>query len=199
MFKDSPRNQKEGRSEMMGVRAFAIAALVLSAAVCCLGGCGYTYKSLLPEDLKTICVDNFVNKIPVTTETTDERMYRGYKPGMEYDVTKAVVNRFIFDGNLKVTEKKNADLILTGELIDYKKESLRYDTNDNVEEYRIRLVTNLELWDVKNKAVLWRENNFAGESTYRTGGSLAQSETNAIRDAESDLARRIVERTVEAW
>ena len=164
-----------------------------------LGGCGYTTKSLLRSDIKTICVENFANRIPVTEETSDERMYIGYRPRMEYDITKAVVDRFIFDGNLKISDRKDADLILTGELVDFRKEPLRYDANDNVEEYRLRLVTSLELTDVKNNKPMWKEKEFAGESTYRTGGSLAKSESSAIDDAKSDLARRIVERTVEGW
>ncbi len=165
----------------------------------CLNSCGYTTKSLLREDLKTICVENFANKIPVTDEMSDARMYIGYRPRLEHDVTKAVSDRFLFDGNLRITERKNADLILTGELVDFRREPLRYDANDNVEEYRVRLVTNLELTDTKTNTLMWREKEFAGESTYRTGGSLATSETSAINDARSDLARRIVERTIEGW
>ncbi len=164
-----------------------------------LSGCGYTTKSLLRSDIKTICVENFVNKIPVTEQTSDARMYIGYRPRLEYDITKALVDRFIFDGNLKVADKKNADLILTGELVDFRKEPLRYDANDNVEEYRLRLVTSLEMTDVKNNKLMWKEKEFAGEATYRTGGSLAKSESSAIDDAKADLARRIVERTVEGW
>lgn len=164
-----------------------------------LGGCGYTTKSLLRPDIKTICVENFVNRIPVTNETSDARMYIGYRPRLEYDITKALVDRYLFDGNLRIVDRKDADLILTGELVDFRKEPLRYDSNDNVEEYRLRLVTNLEMTDAKNNKLMWKEKGFAGESTYRTGGSLAKSESYAVDDAKEDLARRIVEKTVEGW
>lgn len=162
-------------------------------------GCGYTTKSLLRPDLKTICVENFANKIPVTNETSDARMYIGYRPRLEYDVTKAISDRYLFDGNLRIADRKTANLILKGELVDFRKEPLRYDANDNVEEYRVRLVTNLELTDAKTGTLMWKEKAFAGESTYRTGGSLATSEVNALNEAKSDLARRIVERTIEGW
>jgi len=127
-------------------------------------------------------------------------MYRGYKPQMQFDITKAVIDRYVFDGNLKIVDAgKDSDLVLTGELVDFRREALRYDTNDNIEEFRIRLIVNLVLKDVKKDKVVWTEREFAGESTYDTTGALAKSEGAAIEDATLDLARRIVERTIENW
>lgn len=162
-------------------------------------GCGYTTRSLLPPNFKSIYVANFVNMTRIAEEQTDERMYRGYRPGLERDITKAVIDRFLFDGNLKVKNDTSADLVMKGELVDFKKEALRYDANNNVEEYRILLVVNLEIKDVKGDKLAWEEKGFVGETTYRTSGSLAKSEAAAISDAANDLARRIVERTIEAW
>ena len=176
--------------------ALGALALVLTALV---SGCGYTTRSLLPSDTKTIYVANFTNSINITEEQSNLRMYRGYRPGMEIDLTKAVIDRFIFDGNLKIAQEASSDIALRGELIDFKKEALRYDANDNVEEYRIKLIVNLELSNTRTGKIVWKEKAFAGETTYRTGGSLAKSEDTAVKDAISDLARRIVERTIEAW
>lgn len=164
-----------------------------------ISGCGYSTRSLLSPDFKSIYVDNFINKVNVTEEQTDERIYRGYRPGLEIDVTKQVIDRFILDGNLKIADDETADIILKGELVDFKKEALRYDANNNIEEYRIRLVVNIELENAKDDKAIWAEKEFSGESTYRTGGSLAKSERTAIKEAVSDLARRIVERTIEGW
>ena len=57
----------------------------------------------------------------------------------------------------------------------------------------------MELTNNKTGVVMWKEKGFAGETTYRTSGSLAKSDDAAVNDAIDDLARRIVERTVEAW
>ena len=162
-------------------------------------GCGYTTKSLLPSNLKTIRVENFKNDIKVTAEQSNLRMYRGYRPGMEIDITRTLINKFLLDGSLKIADEANADLILKGDLIDYKRDALRYDPNNNVEEYRIKLVVNLELENTKTGALVWSENGFAGETTYRTTGSLAKTETTAVNDAIDDLTRRIIDRTIEAW
>ncbi len=168
-------------------------------SILAVSGCGYTTSSLLPPRLKTIYVDNFKNSINVTAEQSELRMYRGYRPGMEVEITKAVIDRFMFDGNLKVAPEEKADLVLKSELIDYKRDSLRYDANDNVEEYRVKLIVNMELKEVSSGMVLWTEKGFAGETTYRISGSGAKNESVAIKDAVSDLARRVVERTIEAW
>lgn len=173
-------------------------SIVLFSVMFFISGCGYTTRSLLPSEFKTIYVENFVNKINVTAESSDVRMYRGYRPGMEIDITKAIRDKFLFDGNLKVTNLENADLILKGEFVDFRNEALRYDRDDNVLEHRIRLVVNLEM-QTKDGKTRWVENNFAGEQLYRSTGSLAKSETTAINDAADDLARRVVERTVEEW
>lgn len=172
--------------------------VVLFAACFLISGCGYTTRSLLPSEFKKIYIENFVNKINVTAESSDARMYRGYRPGMEIDVTKAVRDKYLFDGNLKVSDSADADLILKGELIDFRNEALRYDRNDNIEEYRVRIVVNIEMCTRDGKT-RWVEKNFAGEQLYRTSGALAKSETSAITEAEADLARRIVERTIEEW
>lgn len=163
-------------------------------------GCGYTTRSLLPSDFKIIKVDNFKSAINVAAEQSNVRMYRGYRPGMEVDLTKTIINKFLLDGTLKITSGSNADIILDGNLLDFKRDAIRYDTvNNDVLEYRIKLIVDMELIKAKTLEVVWRERGFAGETTYRTTGALAKTEAAAVKDAIDDLARRIVERTVEAW
>lgn len=173
-----------------------LAGLLISVLV---AGCGYTTRSLLPANFKSIYVDNFTNSIKISAEQTDQRMYRGYRPGMETELTTAVKNKFLWDGNLKLTTESGADLILTANLVDYRQEPLRYDDNMNVQEYRVILVVNMKLEDVKAGKVVWEEKGFAGETTYNTGGQFGADANAAVSKAVVDLARRIVERTVEAW
>jgi hypothetical protein len=169
------------------------------ALTLCVAGCGYTTKSLLPTNYKTIFVNSFGNKIKITAEQSNVRMYRGYRPGLEAEITKAVIDKFLFDGNLRIASDNNANIILKGELVDFRKEPLRYDANDNIEEFRLVLTVNLELIDSATGNTVWKETNFSGETTYRTSGPLAVSESAAITNGIIDLARRIVERTVEGW
>jgi len=169
-----------------------------------LSGCGYTTRSMISDKFRTIYIVPFVNKVDITQETYVGNKYKIYRPMLETDITRAVTNKYLFDGNLRPTKTDAADLTLKGELVDYRKDPLRYDTNDEVEEYRINLVVNIRLWDNKEDKLVWEENNFTGDAAYYPASSTLQnvvkkSDDQAVSDALDDLARRIVERTVEEW
>ena len=164
-----------------------------------LTGCGYTTHSLLPSHIKTIYIKPFENNIDITGEVSDRHLYHSYRPLLEIDLTNEIIDRFIYDGALKVVRHPDADIILAGEVIDYLREPLRYSENDEVEEYRLSLVANMKLRDLRSDELLWEERRFIGDTTYFTRGSLSKSEDVALDDAIKDLARRIVERTVEGW
>jgi hypothetical protein len=173
--------------------------IVLICIVIGLSGCGYTSRSMISDKYRTINVAPFVNKIVITQETDAANKYRVNKPTIETDITRAVVDRYLFDGNLRPVDKTSADLLLRGEVIEFRRDALRYTDSDEVEEYRLNLVVNISLWDNRENKLVWAENGFTGDTTYFTFGPAAKSEDVAIRDAITDLARRIIERTVEQW
>lgn len=187
---DNPQRSKK-------MRKFSF-LLMLSLII---AGCGYTTGSLLPGHIKTIHIQPFRNKIELTEELPfDEYRFRTYQAYLETDITKEVIDKFINDGHLKVEGEKNADLILTGELIDYLRTPVRYgDDNETVEEYRISIVCSLKLKDVSKDVIMWQEPRVIGDSTYSLSGSYATSESSCVSAAVSDLARRIVNRTIEGW
>lgn len=164
-----------------------------------LSGCGYTTRSMISNKFHTIYVTPFVNKIDITKEADAGSKYKLYRPMIETDITRHVSNRYLFDGNLKPSKEELADLVLKGEVVEFRKDPLRYLDNDVVSEYRINLMVNISLWDKKEDKLLWQENNFTGDTTYFTQGSQTKSEDTAVNDALNDLARRVVERTVEEW
>lgn len=158
-------------------------------------GCGYTTSSTLPNSIKTIRVEPFKNSINYT-EGTSRNIYL---PLLEVEARNAVIDRFLFDGNLKVVELPEADLILKGELKRYERTALRYTDNDDVQEYRVHITVSFELSNARSGEISWSEPNFVGEATYFVTGPSARSEEAAVDDAILDLARRIVERTIEDW
>lgn len=164
-----------------------------------LSGCGYTTRSLISQQgYYTIYVRPFVNKIDITSETSVAREYKIYHPLLENDITRKVIDQFILDGNLRLAKEEDADLILGGELINYRKDTLRYTGTDDeeVEEYRVSLVVNLKLYDTSKQTLVWEVGSFVGDTTYIP---QEKSESTAISEAVSDLARRIVNRTVDIW
>jgi len=165
-----------------------------------LGGCGYTTRSMISSKYRTIYIMPFSNKIDITSEADTASKYKLYRPHLETDVTKAVIDKYLLDGNLKPTKQEGADLALKSELIEFRRDPLRYDENDEVEEYRISVRVHMSLWDNKENKLVWDEPNFAGEQTYFTPGHTgSKSDDTVVNEAILDLARRIVERTVEEW
>ncbi|MBN1353211.1 MAG: LptE family protein [Candidatus Omnitrophica bacterium] len=179
----------------MKTRKLLFTAFILTA----LYGCGYTTGALMPSGETSIYVDNFVNKIDVTREVSNEKAYYSYIPAIESDIRRRVIDRFILDGNYQIKNPDEAHFMLKGQLVEFRRDPLRYDANDNVIEYRITVVVNVELYNLKENKLIWKEANFGGESTYRTTGQFAMSENKAVDQSINDLARRIVERTVENW
>ncbi len=180
---------------MMRLATFTI----LTIFVLLVSGCGYTTASLLPTELDSIHVDNFANKIDPSKEVSNRRASYSYRPGLEIDITRAVIDRFIFDRHLEIKKEKTATLLLKGELTDFRQSPLSYGNGDSVEEFRIDLIVDVELYDVLKGEMLWVENGFMGQTTYTVVGPNAKTESAALKAAVKDLARRIVERTVEAW
>ena len=163
-------------------------------------GCGYSTQSLLPSNYRKIYIEPLVNRLAITGETTELQRFATSLPRLEEDVTTGIINRFIFDGHLRVTPNKSeADLILTGELTSFYRQALRIDEARSVEEYRLNLVANLTLREAKTGSVVWEEPGFIGDATYFLTGSSASSESSAVQALITDFSRRVVERTIENW
>jgi hypothetical protein len=94
--------------------------------------------------------------------------------------------------------------VLKGELVEFRKDPLRYSENDEIDEYRLNILVNISLWNNRENRMLWEEKNFTGDFTYFPPTStltnvIKKSDDQAVVDAVKDLARRVVERTVEQW
>ncbi len=185
------------------MKQYTILFLAAVLSVIAFSGCGYISKSLAHAKSTKIFIKPFENKVDmnITGGYSDMNPYRLYRPGMETKVTDAVINRFLLDGSLKVVSKKeDAELILTGALKNYDKQPLKYNEfTKKVEEYRANIIVDMELADVDNDKVLWKETDFVGYYEFNLIGSNSETEDTAINHAVEDLARRVVERTVEDW
>jgi hypothetical protein len=171
-------------------RAFLCSLLVLAMA-----GCGYTTGSLLPAKYRKIAIQPFINKV----NNIDENSSVLYVPLLETKVRTSIIDRFLFDGNLRISDPGKADLVLNGELLGITQDNLRQDINQNIQEYRVRVTVSLTLTDAETGKVIWKEPSFSGETTYFLSGSQALTQSAAIDAALTDLATRVVERTVENW
>jgi len=174
--------------------------LLLSLAVFVVSGCGYTTKTLLPEHVKTIYIDNVLNKIDITKETEYRDTYHIYRPGLERKIRRGIKERFIFDGKLKVVNtKEKADSVLETSIVAFEKQPLQYLDDKTVDEYRLKMVVGMKFTDLAEGDVLVDIAELVGETTYTLNGPFAKTETAAQDDAVTDLSRRIIERVVDLW
>ncbi len=163
-------------------------------------GCaGYTQKSLLAENFKSIHVAPVQNGINLGEEITDKKPFKVYRPGVEVEITNAIINRFIFDGNLKISVPEKADLILEAKLTDYRRDALRYSEGDDVQEYRLSLTLDVAVKEARTQKVLWRDSSLVGDTSFFLSGARAVSEDVAVQTALDDVARRVVDKTIEVW
>ena len=163
-----------------------------------LAGCGYTATRILPSYYRTIYVESFQNAIPITQETSERGFITNY-PELEEKVTQGVINRFLFDGNLRIINKPDqADLVLTGKILDFYRQPIRRENDDTVQEYRLNLSASVTLRDKQGKLLL-EEPTLVGDTTYSLTGASAKSEVAAVDDLITDFSRRIVEWVIEYW
>jgi len=167
-------------------------SFAMLAGISALSGCGYTTKTVLPRNIKTIYVETVKNKIPI------REMY-SYQQGLEMDITNAVIARLQTDGNLRVVTQDKADSILKMDLTAFEQEGLRFDQLEEVEEYRLFIVLKMQLVDAKTQEIIWEEPNFSGASEYYVTKVKELGEQAAAMQAIDKLAKNVVDRIVEDW
>lgn len=173
--------------------------LIFAFLILTLSGCGYTNKSLVAPDANTIFVKTFKNSIDITKETSTRQKYAVYKPFVEIKVTDSIVSRIIFDGNFNIVGEDSADLLLEGEVTNYLRQPVRYADSKDILEYRLNLVINFTLKDLRTGKVLLDEKNLTADTNYFVTGKSAKSEDKALDELLEDLSRRVTSRIVNRW
>jgi len=151
-------------------------------------GCGaYQLGTTLPDHLQTVYVPTFKN-------TT-------YQPGIAVDITNAVTTRFRQDGNLQPVSRDEADTVLSGEIVGWKRRVMGYTGEDDneVDEYRLYVTAVITFKSTSTGKLLTPRQKIRGYADYFTTGDLAEDEQAAEPDAYKDLARRIVDHVVSIW
>ena len=160
-------------------------AIIILLAVSFLAGCGYTTRSALPPFLKTINIATFENQT--------------YEYQIESILANKIANEFIIDGRLQVVNVGEADTQLTGTILEYCREPLVYDNNEEVTQYKIQVFAGAALRDLEDGSIIWEGSRISGEDIYFVTGNLANTEEQARLGAFQDLAGNIVDQVIEGW
>jgi hypothetical protein len=169
------------------MRKAAVAALALAFTAAAVISCGpYTFNPNVPGYIKSVAIPLFKNP-------------RTFKYGAERVLTDAVIDEFVADGTLDVAGEDVADSKLQVEIVNYKKEALSYDVQEVVKEYNLAIVVSGTFTDLINNQVLWQEPSMYESVSYYAIGPNAETEDDALDRLAEELARKIVNRTLQGW
>ncbi len=150
-----------------------------------LSSCGYQFRgeeTNLPPDIHSVSIPIFGNS---TLQT-----------GIETEVTRALVDKFISSRRLAVREKNSADSLLTGNVNSFITSSVAVTTSTQIStEYRATVTVTFSFLDQKTGKVLFRE-TMSDWRNYPVVNDLNVTEQNkieAIRQISTLLAERIYE------
>lgn len=116
--------------------------------------------------------------------------------GIRESLTQKVVDAYVQDNTLKVVNEKVSDTILSGTITRYLREAHTFDENENVKEYKVRILVKVTLEETKKKKIIWEEENLEGWGIY---SAVEETEEDGKEKALQKLAEDIVNRTVKGW
>ena len=162
-----------------------------------LSGCGYTTRGFLDPQYQTVYVKPVVSSVKVTGETQEFTSFRSVPPFLDQNFTRALISRFSLDGRLRVVKEHAADLIVECTVTDYRQTALRYDTDDSVEEYRLKLYYVYKILGPSGNVI--KVSRLVANAEYALVGGLARSQDQATADLLDDAARKLVDEIIEEW
>ena len=172
------------RSPDGAARAAALLAFLALAGP----GCPYGFSTALPSNIRTLAVPVFAN--------------RTLEFNLEQEVTTKIVDRFVANNRLRIVPEKDADAVLVGEILEYRKSVYGFSREEQAQEYLVSIVAAIVLKDrVRNKE-LWSASRMTGSATYftqATAGQTVKTETEGRQAAVDEIARQVLARTVEGW
>ncbi len=169
-------------------RRIALLSLGLLGAFVFAAGCRTTTRSGLPGHIRTVEVHIFQNKT----------MYKGVEGWLARDI----IDRINMDPRIKVASR-GGDAVITGEIKEVKRETLRETTTNEPGTVLITIIAEYSFYDqverryiVEDATISSRETGLSyGIYESSRGGVAEQGE----RGAAKAMAGEIVRRTVGMW
>jgi len=145
-------------------------------ALLCVSCWGYRSEWPAPEGIRTIAVEVFKNRT----------LYRE----VEFEFTNAVRREISIKTPLKVVDMDRADSVITGDIVDFRRDLLRESQVGVPTEYRITVVVNYQVKNLKTGGVI-AEGKLRRSADYQL--MRGQVERQAREEAIRELARNVVQ------
>ena len=151
-------------------------------------GCmGYHLGPVLKADYKSVAVVMFKN--------------RTLQPQLEAQVSNGIIKRLQSDGTLRVESKEDADIILTGQILHYRRAQLRALRTEALtpREYRLFIDARVEARNRVTGDLVLKPTVVTGSADTFIGTDLESAEEQALPLIADDLARQVVSLLTESW
>ncbi|RMH64716.1 MAG: hypothetical protein D6677_04120 [Calditrichaeota bacterium] len=146
--------------------------------------CGfYSFKGALPSHLKTVAVPLFDD--------------RSAWPGIREKVTDSILNGFVEDNTLAVTDAGRADIILKGSVQSVQRTEQAIEPGETVAEYRLTVNIKVRADDVRMSKKLY-DKTFSAYALL--SADAGQDEIDAaVDEALEIIVEDIVNTTLSGW
>lgn len=94
-----------------------------------------------------------------------------YESMVETYMVNSLVNEFSRSKRLKVVGEKDADLVISGAVLNVSTNSISYGGDDRAYEYRLKMEIEVEARDVRQDVVVWRNSSMTEVEEYHTSGA----------------------------
>src|SRR5688572_19176007 len=145
---------------------------------------GYQWRSLYREDVRSVAVPIFTNKT--------------FRRGVEFALTKSVVNQLEAKSPYKVMPRERADTILEGQIVDIRLQNLSSDSELAIPQEQLYVLTVDFLWkDLRTGRILVQRKNFQQTTTFYP--TLGEGEFVGSQQNVERLATGIVQELQANW
>ncbi len=164
-----------------------VAALLLALALPPLLAC-YSFSARTARHIGSIAIPFMEN---------DTVQY-----GLAEALTDALVTGFIEDNQLRVVPEEEADSVLEGSVIGYRRVPQVYKANESVELFRVHVKVSLVYHDRVRGVAVWESASLEEWGEYSLTGEGAEGRTTeeeAQEQAIQKIVSRVLAQTVESW
>ena len=152
-----------------------------------LSGCHYSFTGAsVPDHLHTIA-------IPLFKDNSGSG-----EPDLNSNFTSQTIQFFIDDNTLQVTDKENADAVLTCSINGFSDTPSTITGNEQISLRRVNLTVRAVYRDIVMKKTIW-EQNFTNFEDYENSGDIVQNRRDAIDAAIKKISEDILLAVVSNW
>jgi len=150
-------------------------------------GCAYSFSGAsVPEHLETI-------NIPIFKDNSGSG-----EPNLNSTFTFEIIQKFIDDANLQVTESRESDAILECTITRFSDNAQAISGNESISMRKVTITVKAVYRDLVLRNTVF-EQNFSNFGEYENSGDITQNRKDAITLAINRVSEDILLKVVSDW